>query len=59
AVIQVLYNSIILLSIPSQLEFAIIGLVILAGVMTDELVKRYRDRRRAMEEAAAAIARQE
>ena len=59
AVIQVLYNSIILLSIPSQLEFAIIGLVILAGVMTDELVKRYRDRRRALEEAAAAIARQE
>ena len=57
--IQVLYNSIILLSIPSQLEFAIIGLVILAGVMTDELVKRYRDRRRALEEAAAAIARQE
>lgn len=55
AVIQVLYNSIILLSIPSQLEFAIIGLVILAGVMTDELVKRYRQRRRAIEEAAAAI----
>jgi ribose transport system permease protein len=54
AVIQVLYNSIILLSIPSQLEFAIIGLVILAGVVTDELVKRYRDRRRAIEEAAAA-----
>ncbi|MEE2990376.1 MAG: ABC transporter permease [Planctomycetota bacterium] len=55
AVIQVLYNSIILLSIPSQLEFAIIGLVILAGVMTDELVKRYRQRRRAIEEAAAVI----
>ena len=53
AVIQVLYNSIILLSIPSQLEFSIIGLVILAGVVTDELVKRYRDRRQAVEEAAA------
>jgi ribose/xylose/arabinose/galactoside ABC-type transport system permease subunit len=59
AVIQVLYNSIILLSIPSQLEFAIIGLVILAGVTTDELVKRYRDRRRAIEEAAVALASEE
>jgi ribose transport system permease protein len=55
----VLYNSIILLSIPSQLEFAIIGLVILAGVTTDELVKRYRDRRRAIEEAAVALASEE
>lgn len=40
AVMQVLYNSINLLGIPTQLEFAIIGAVILAGVSTDELVRR-------------------
>ena len=39
-VMIVLYNSINLLGIPTQLEFAIIGAVILAGVTTDELVKR-------------------
>ena len=40
AVIRVLYNSINLLGIPTQLEFAIIGGVILVGVVVDELVKR-------------------
>lgn len=40
AVLRLLTNSISLLGFPSQLEFAIIGVVILAGVLTDELVKR-------------------
>ncbi|MEZ6052084.1 MAG: hypothetical protein R3C02_11940 [Planctomycetaceae bacterium] len=40
AVMRVLYNSINLIGIPSQLEFAIIGLVILLGVIADEAVKR-------------------
>jgi ribose transport system permease protein len=40
AVMRVLYNSINILGIPTQLEFAIIGIVILGGVVTDELVKR-------------------
>jgi ribose transport system permease protein len=40
AVMRVLYNSINILGIPTQLEFAIIGIVILGGVVTDEVVKR-------------------
>jgi ribose transport system permease protein len=52
AVMQVLYNSINLLKIPTQLEFAIIGAVILAGVIVDELAKRYAARRRAERERA-------
>jgi len=47
AVMRTLYNSINLLGIPTQLEFAIIGTVILAGVLTDELVRRAVARRRA------------
>ena len=47
AVMRVLYNSINLLGIPTQLEFAIIGGVILVGVMVDELVKRLVARSRA------------
>ena len=54
AVMRVLYNSINLMGIPTQLEFAIIGLVILAGVIADELVKRYAARRRARSEAVQA-----
>ena len=37
---QVLRNAIVLLDIPTQLEFAIIGGVILAGVAAEELVRR-------------------
>ena len=44
AVMRVLYNSINLIGIPSQLEFAIIGLVILLGVVADEVVKRIASR---------------
>ncbi len=49
AVMRVLYNAINILGIPTQLEFAIIGAVILLGVMTDEVVKRVAARRRGME----------
>ena len=45
AVMRVLYNSINLLRIPTQLEFAIIGAVILLGVVADELIKRFAARR--------------
>ncbi len=47
AVMRVLYNSINLLGIPTHWEFAIIGTVILSGVIVDELVKRYAAQRRA------------
>ena len=47
AVMRVLYNAINILGIPTHLEFAIIGIVILAGVVADELVKLYAVRRRA------------
>ena len=47
ALMRVLRNSITMLGIPSQLEFAIIGAVILVGVISDELVKRYAQKRRA------------
>lgn len=42
AVMRVLYNSINVLGISTQLEFAIIGLVILLGVMADEGLRRAR-----------------
>jgi len=47
AVMRVLYNAINLLGIPTQLEFAIIGGVILAGVAGDELVRKVVARRQA------------
>ena len=40
AVMRVLYNSINILHIPTHLEFSIIGVVILAGVVADELIRR-------------------
>ena len=46
AVMRVLYNAINILHIPTNLEFAIIGIVILAGVIVDELVKRFVAKRR-------------
>jgi ribose transport system permease protein len=54
AVMRVLYNAINILGIPNALEFAIIGLVILAGVVTDEVVRRIVARRRASREAESA-----
>ncbi len=48
AVMQVLKNTITLVDeIPTNIEFAVIGVVILGGVIADELVKRYAARRRA------------
>ncbi|MBI1317792.1 MAG: ABC transporter permease [Candidatus Hydrogenedens sp.] len=47
AVMRVLYNAINILGIPTHLEFAVIGAVILAGVIADELVKRLIARRNA------------
>ena len=47
AVMQVLRNSITLIdAIPDNVEYAVIGIVILGGVVTDELVKRIVARRR-------------
>jgi ribose transport system permease protein len=40
ALMQVLRNAIVLLDIPTQLEFAIIGGVILLGVGAEEIVRR-------------------
>jgi len=51
-VMRVLYNSINIMGLPTQLEFAIIGLVILAGVIADELIRRYAAGRRAIQAAA-------
>ena len=46
AVLRLLYNAINILGIPTQLEFAIIGTVILGGVIVDELIRRLAARRR-------------
>jgi len=51
AVMRVLYNAINILGIPTQLEFAIIGLVILGGVVSDEVIKRVVARRRVKQAA--------
>jgi len=56
AVVQVLYNAIVLLGISSTLEGTIIGLVILGGVISDELFKRLAAARRAAREARLATA---
>ena len=40
ALMQTLYNSIVLLKIPDELEYAIIGTVILLGVASDEIIRR-------------------
>ncbi len=47
AVMQVLNNLIVLLKISGTLEFAIIGSVILIGVLADEIIKRLATKRRA------------
>ncbi len=46
AVMRVLYNSILLVGIPGELEHAIIGVVILIGVIVDEIVHRIAARQR-------------
>ena len=51
ALVVILRNAINVAGIETQLEFAVIGAVILAGVTADELVKRVAARRRAVREA--------
>ena len=51
ALMQVLRNMITLVTSHNNIEFAIIGAVILAGVIADELVRRFAVRRRAAREA--------
>lgn len=51
ALMRLLMNSISMLGIDDQLEPTVIGLVILVGVIVDELVKRYAARRRALAQA--------
>ena len=55
AVMRVLYNAINILRIPTTLEFAIIGLVILAGVTADELVKRFAARRKLIKQTKTRV----
>lgn len=47
AIVRVLYNAINMLGIATQLEFAVIGTVILVGVIADEVFKRLNAARRA------------
>jgi ribose transport system permease protein len=54
AVLQVLRNAITLLGIPARLDFAVIAVVILAGVTADELVRRLAARRRSARQAGWA-----
>jgi len=49
--LRVLPNAIGVLGIPTHIEFAIIGAVILVGVIADELVKRFAARRRAVRQS--------
>jgi ribose transport system permease protein len=53
AVMRVLNNLIILMKISDTLEFAIIGMVILLGVIADELIKRYAATRQRKAQARA------
>ena len=48
---RLLMNSISMLGIDDQLEPTVIGVVILVGVIVDELVKRIADKRRAVLQA--------
>jgi ribose transport system permease protein len=54
ALMQVLRNTMTLVTTHNNIEFAIIGAVILSGVVADELVKRYAVKRRAARELADA-----
>ncbi len=54
AIVRVLYNSINIIGIATTLEFAVLGFVILIGVGTDELIKRFAARRRLAEVKTAA-----
>lgn len=54
--LQVLQNLVNMLRIPSSLNFAVMGSVILIGVIADQLFNEYRERRRVREAARGAAA---
>lgn len=49
AIVRVLYNAINILGIATQLEFAVIGLVVMIGVGADEMIKNIAAKRRLQE----------
>lgn len=55
ATLRVLQNTITLAGYSSQIEFAVVGGVLLLGVAADELIRRYAARR--LERAGAVAAR--
>ena len=57
AIVRVLYNAINIVEIATEAEFAVIGFVILTGVVVDEIVKRYAERRRSLRETRPASGR--
>ena len=54
--LQVLQNLVNLLGIPSSLNFAVMGGVILIGVLADQQLVRYRQWRRSAKPAPAQLA---
>jgi len=54
--LQVLQNLVNLLGIPSSLNFAVMGSVILIGVIADQQFKQFQERRRTLEAARLAAA---
>jgi len=56
--LQVLQNLVNLLGIPSSLNFAVMGSVILIGVIVDQQFGAYRERRRTLEAARLSAAGQ-
>lgn len=57
--LQVLQNLVNLLGIPSSLNFAVMGSVILAGVIADQQFKQFQERRRTLEAARLAASSHE
>jgi ribose transport system permease protein len=55
ALLQVLRNLVNLLGIPSSLDFAVMGAVILIGVMADQFLTERRNRRRVKSEPPAVV----
>lgn len=54
ALLQVLQNLVNLLGIPSALNFAVMGAVVLVGVLADQLIQRRAERRLVRQPSAAA-----
>ncbi|MHC4123825.1 MAG: ABC transporter permease [Planctomycetota bacterium] len=50
AIVRVLYNAINILGIATQLEYTVIGIVLLAGIVMDEILRRYSAKRLAARE---------